>query len=158
MAASASPNNLDTLIDAGSALFAAGDYRGAHDRWREAAIIDPYDERVWLLLLQVLDSDEDRRVCLENIISLNPNNVEARRQLRAVRRRLRLEGETAPVQAAQGVTLPRTEKRAARKVAQSRRPSFVISLLRGIWIGVLALLLGIALSVLVYGVILARLS
>jgi hypothetical protein len=60
-----------------------GDRHEAHERWRAAALIDPYSEQVWLALLDVLDTDADRKVCLENILALNPLNVQARRQLRA---------------------------------------------------------------------------
>lgn len=59
-----------------------GDRQRAHDLWREAALIDPYSEQVWLALLQVVETDADRKVCLENILAINPLNVQARRQLR----------------------------------------------------------------------------
>ncbi len=60
-----------------------GDRHTAHEHWRAAALIDPYSEQVWLALLDVLETDADRKVCLENILAINPLNVQARRQLRA---------------------------------------------------------------------------
>ena len=69
------------LLLAGKQAYEAGDRRAAHDRWRAAAAIDPYNEKVWTALLRVLDDEDDRRVCLENIIAINPMNVQARRLL-----------------------------------------------------------------------------
>ncbi len=60
--------------------------RAAHNIWRQAAVTNPYDERVWTSLMDVLIYDDDREVCLENIIAINPLNTEARRQLRALKR------------------------------------------------------------------------
>jgi len=36
---------------------------------------------VWLWLASVVDNDDDRRVCFENMLELNPSNQTARRQL-----------------------------------------------------------------------------
>ena len=71
------------LTEAGRQALAAGERRAAHNLWRQAAVTNPYDERVWSSLLDVLTRDDDREVCLENIIAINPLNTEARRQLRA---------------------------------------------------------------------------
>lgn len=43
------------------------------------------NEQIWLWLTSVVDSDEDREVCLENVLALNPQNVVARRGLEALR-------------------------------------------------------------------------
>ena len=69
------------LMSEGRQALERGDRQRAHDLWREAALIDPYSEQVWLALLQVLETDADRKVCLENILAINPLNVQARRQL-----------------------------------------------------------------------------
>jgi tetratricopeptide (TPR) repeat protein len=39
------------------------------------------NERAWLWLSGAVDSDEDRRICLENVLTLNPNNDAARKGL-----------------------------------------------------------------------------
>lgn len=46
-------------------------------------MIDPFNEQVWMSLLDVLDEPDDRRVCLQNILAINPMNVHARRLIRA---------------------------------------------------------------------------
>lgn len=58
-----------------------GDKKTAYDYWQRAAIKDPYNEDVWLAMLQVLDRKEDREVCLENILVINPMNATARELL-----------------------------------------------------------------------------
>jgi hypothetical protein len=45
---------------------------------------DENNEAVWLWLSAVVDSDEDREICLENVLALDPNNGIARRGLEAV--------------------------------------------------------------------------
>lgn len=58
--------------------YAEGDAKQAYDYWRRAAIKDPYNEEVWLAMLQVLERKEDRQACLENILVINPMNETAR--------------------------------------------------------------------------------
>jgi ferric-dicitrate binding protein FerR (iron transport regulator) len=69
---------------AGQVAYASGQAEKAHRIWRRAAMLSPGEEQVWLALLNVLDDDEDRRVCLQNIVALNPNNQQAKRQLKAL--------------------------------------------------------------------------
>lgn len=73
---------VNALLRKGERAFQRGDARQAHRVWRAAASVAPYDERVWWALLRVLETRADRRVCLENIIAINPLNAEARRLLR----------------------------------------------------------------------------
>jgi len=42
---------------------------------------EPKNELAWLWLSYVLDSEEDRRICLENVLTLNPHNRYARQGL-----------------------------------------------------------------------------
>jgi hypothetical protein len=72
---------VETLLAKGERAFKRGDHRRAHDAWRAAAALAPYNERIWIALLRVLEDDADRRVCLQNIVALNPLNAEAQRLL-----------------------------------------------------------------------------
>ncbi len=169
----------DELMQAGAQALEAGDRRAAHDHWREAATIDPYSEQVWLSLLRVLDDEEDRHVCLENIIAINPLNVQARRLLH------RQSPDTSnpaipvvtPAQASEAATRPqrpdgarpkpKTQKTATQsrsavnsKQKQTRkqqgrqtRPRRSIGSLLGLVIGalVIAILIGLLISVVVFG-------
>ncbi|MCB0166626.1 MAG: hypothetical protein KDI79_20525 [Anaerolineae bacterium] len=42
------------------------------------------NEDIWLWLTSVVDTDEDREICLENVLALNPNNVVAQRGMEAL--------------------------------------------------------------------------
>lgn len=78
----------DDMLQAGRIALHAGKPELAHDILREAAKMQPYDERVWLALLEVLEKDTDKLVCLRNIVSINPMNVQAQRELNAIEARL----------------------------------------------------------------------
>ena len=145
------------LMKAGSQALAAGDRQTAHERWRAAAIIDPYNEKVWLALLRVLDTDEDRRVCLENIIAINPMNVQARRQLR------QHVPSTTPVPTALEMADPSTEpkrpparpakKTTSRMRAGKRKPQFSAArmILFAVGAVVIGLVIVLLLSVVLFG-------
>jgi len=75
---------VDELILAGCSELAAGRRHEAHNLWRRAASLRPNDAEIWLALLSVVDTDEDRRACLENVTTLNPQNEVAAQQLRAL--------------------------------------------------------------------------
>lgn len=111
----------------------------AHELWREAAMVDPYNERVWLALLEVIDSPEDRRVCLQNIVEINPMNTQARRMLRAYDAR-----ETKRAQQRQ------QRARNLEKIKRRRRVLMWRALGLGILLGVSGLFFGIVLSILIY--------
>lgn len=137
--------SLENLMEAGSRAFASGEHRLAHDLWREAAIVDPYNESVWESLLRVLETDEDRIVCLQNIIAINPLNVEARRQLRRFRRLMQSRSSSTP-------TRPSTSPAAApAKAADDGFGVFLRALFTGFGIGLLSILIGVIASILVYG-------
>lgn len=131
------PNvTVDELLRVGMTALEA-DRARAHALFRQAALADPYDERVWLHLLRAVETDADRRVCLQNIIAINPLHADARRQLRAldVARR---------VAEAEARRLARRPKR--------RWPVFRSALIAGLGIGLIAAVLGVFFSVLVYGI------
>lgn len=74
--------NFRQLMQDGKHAYDRGKKQIAHDLWRQAAMLDPYNESVWLALLKVLDQRDDRIVCLNNILAINPTNVQARQLLR----------------------------------------------------------------------------
>lgn len=127
------------LMQAGRAALTAGKPQLAHDLWREAAAIDPYNEQVWLALLDVIETDHDRRVCLQNIISINPLNVQARRQLN----RLNVQMQRA--------VRGRTAQRARKARSERRRRSLLRqALLVGIAIGLSGVFFGVVVSIFLY--------
>ncbi len=120
----------DDYYRAGLDSFLMGDTQYAHELWRDAATVDPYQEKVWVALLRVLENDEDRRVCLDNILAINPGNGTARRELDAI---------------------IRAHERAAKHRKLPLAIRFVLALVRGMWIGMLASAIGIGISAMLYG-------
>lgn len=46
---------------------------------------DERNEKAWLWLSSVVDSDEERIICLDNVLTINPNNEMARKGLAVLR-------------------------------------------------------------------------
>ncbi len=78
------PEAFERLMRLGTVSKAQGDQRLAHEYWREAAMLQPERVEVWKSLLDILETDEDRRVCLQNILALEPENRPAKQQLAAL--------------------------------------------------------------------------
>lgn len=75
-------DRVEDLLKAGRKALKARNPDLASEHFRKAAELSPYDERVWVALLEVLAEDEDRRVCLENIARINPLNPKVAQQQR----------------------------------------------------------------------------
>jgi tetratricopeptide (TPR) repeat protein len=129
----------DELFQAGRSAFAMGNLQQAHDFWKEAARLSPFNEQVWLALLDVIDSDDDRRVCLQNILQINPMNVQARRMLNQI---------VARKESAEQLHVDK--KTSVKKDKSRRRNVFARAFMLGIIIGVSGVVFGIVLSILIY--------
>jgi hypothetical protein len=77
-------SQMPTLEDAINAI-RTGDREEGRQILEEILETDESNEDVWLWLSSVVDSDEDREICLENVLALNPDNVVAQRGLEALR-------------------------------------------------------------------------
>jgi tetratricopeptide (TPR) repeat protein len=125
------------LLYTGKAAYDAGDKKRAHELWREAARLDPYNEKTWTALLMVIESPEDRRVCLDNIIAINPTNMKARRALRSLQDREEARRREREAEAAAEIV-----RRAERRRQLVRRLIFAL---------VMAVLIAIAAAAAIYG-------
>ena len=135
----AGSEQFDELMQAGRSAHAMGNEKEAHEYWKEAARLNPYDEQVWLALLSVITSDSDRVVCLQNVIQINPMNVQGRRQLNKL--------EARRERAAQY----RSEKKVEQKSSKRRRRSVLFrSLALGVLVGLAGVVFGVVLSIRVY--------
>ncbi|MBZ0295737.1 MAG: hypothetical protein K8L99_24480 [Anaerolineae bacterium] len=139
-----SSSEFDQLMRHGRTAYERGDLTLAHNMWKEAALLNPYSEEVWLALLDVLDAPEDQRVCLENILSINPMNVQARRMLRAYEEKQQQRVESR-------VKKQSEAKRRARERRRARWALVRRALLLGVLIGVTGIVFAIVLSILIYG-------
>jgi hypothetical protein len=128
------------LMSDGRTAYNKGDLTRAHDLWRQAAMIEPYNEQVWLALLDVLDKKEDRQVCLQNILSINPMNIQARRMLRAYETEEQRE-----------VYKREKTKKRAKAIKRQRRTLLRRAVLMGVLLGITGIIFAIVLSILLYG-------
>jgi len=81
------------LLQQGYVAYNNWDVDKARLLWRKAAVVNPANEEVWLALYNVTTDDDDRKVCLQNILVLNPDNADAEQRLRLI------ENETQPADA-----------------------------------------------------------
>ena len=69
------------LLKQGIAACKAGRKAEARALLEQVIELDDHNETAWLWLSGAVDTDEDRRVCLENALTINPDNALARRGL-----------------------------------------------------------------------------
>jgi hypothetical protein len=74
-----------SMLDDAIQAIRMGDKEEGRRLLEELLETDEGNEDVWLWLTLVVDSDEDREVCLENVLALNPNHAIAQRSLNALR-------------------------------------------------------------------------
>jgi len=75
---------MPTLDDAITVIRTGNTERG-REILEEILETDESNEEVWLWLSSVVDTDEDREICLENVLAINPDNIVAQRGLEALR-------------------------------------------------------------------------
>jgi len=75
---------MPTLDDAVNVI-RTGDTDRGREILEEILETDENNEEVWLWLSSVVDNDEDREICLENVLAINPDNIVAQRGLEALR-------------------------------------------------------------------------
>ncbi len=66
------------LLQEGREAARAGDKATARDRFEQVTELDENNERAWFYLASVVETDEERRICLTNVLVINPNNERAR--------------------------------------------------------------------------------
>jgi hypothetical protein len=69
------------LLAQGVAAAKAGQRTQAYNLLLDVVELDQRNELAWLWLSAVTDNPDDQRVCLENVITINPGNAEARSRL-----------------------------------------------------------------------------
>ena len=72
---------IDEQMQKGIAAAKAGDKATARTYFERVIALDKNHEKAWFWLASVVESVEERRVCLGNVLFLNPNNERARRLL-----------------------------------------------------------------------------
>ena len=73
--------NIQVQLTKGIEAAKTGDRTTACNIFYDIIDGDPKNEAAWLWLSYVVDSIEDRQICLENVLTINPNNDYAQRNL-----------------------------------------------------------------------------
>jgi Flp pilus assembly protein TadD len=76
------------LLQKGIALAKAGRREEARDILLQVVEQDERNESAWLWISGVVDTDDDKAIALENVLTLNPNNEWAKRGLQLMGRPL----------------------------------------------------------------------
>ena len=75
------------LLQEGREAARQGDKATARDRFEQVTELDENNERAWFYLASVVDTDEERRICLTNVLVINPNNERAQELMEKLNRR-----------------------------------------------------------------------
>ena len=78
----ADSTEVSTLLQQGIAAVKAGRKQDAHTFLMRVVELDDHNELAWLWLSGIIESFEDRRICLENVLEINPDNATAQAGLR----------------------------------------------------------------------------
>ena len=79
--------SINDLLERGKAALKAGRKTEARALFEEVLAKDEHNEQAWLWLSGAVDTDADRRICLENVLEINPHNGRARKALDLLRQR-----------------------------------------------------------------------
>ena len=75
------PNDIAELLRKGIEAAREGKREVARGLFEQVVELDEKSEKGWFWLASVVDSDEERRICLGNVLHINPNNERAKRAL-----------------------------------------------------------------------------
>ncbi|MBK8021426.1 MAG: hypothetical protein IPK19_08325 [Chloroflexi bacterium] len=88
--------NVEGMMREGVNAMKAGRRDEARALLLRAVELDQYNEEAWLWLSGVLDSQEDQRTALENVLSINPGNDRARQGLDYINQQLGISSSSPP--------------------------------------------------------------
>jgi hypothetical protein len=93
--------NADSLVRDAIAAHRGGDKERARKLLLQAVERDERHEQAWLWLSAVVDTIEDQITCLENVLTINPNNAQAQRGIQLLNEKMAAKpAPTAPQTAA----------------------------------------------------------
>ncbi|MEW5959832.1 MAG: hypothetical protein AB1801_19065, partial [Chloroflexota bacterium] len=130
---------IDQWLHEGILAAKAGQLEQARFRLLDVVEQDQANEAAWFWLYQVFERSEDKRICLENLITINPQNQWAQAELRQLvpatsRRKNRAANRVKPQ--------PRSKKAKRRgRAVTSPRPT-TLKLIIAFWSGISLIFLG----------------
>lgn len=85
------PTEIDRLYQEGVAALRAGDKATGREKLMQVVEADQLHENAWLWLSGAVETSEERIICLENVLTINPRHEKARQAL------IKLGGEPPPL-------------------------------------------------------------
>jgi hypothetical protein len=79
---------IQNLMDGGIAALRIGNMEEARRKLMQVINADERNEFAWFYLSEAVESDEDRQVCLENVLAINPTNERAETELRLLHEKI----------------------------------------------------------------------
>jgi hypothetical protein len=79
---------IQQLLDEGIASLSIGNKEEARRKLMQVINADERNEYAWLYLSEAVESDEDRQICLENVLTINPANERAETELQALQEKM----------------------------------------------------------------------
>src|SRR5690606_32794394 len=76
--------NVADLLRRGIDAAREGRKNEARELFEQVVELDEKNEKGWFWLASVVDTDEERRICLSNVLHINPNNERAKRAMDAL--------------------------------------------------------------------------
>jgi hypothetical protein len=130
------PQEIEKWLQEGITAAKAGEYQQARFRLLDVVEQDRTNETAWYWLYQVFDRQDDKRVCLENLVIINPDNRWAKQELLN-----HLEAYSSPSLKAQPrkkkVAAPAPVRKAKQKVATIAQPRpITLKLVIAFWAGI----------------------
>lgn len=129
-----SPHDIAQWLQEGILAAKSGQVEQARYRLLDVVERDQTNEAAWFWLYQVFDRQEDKRVCLENLIVINPHNGWARQELLNYAGAADTLAPEPPTAAKAGQPAARA-KRKRKADARPARP-LVLKLITAFWAGI----------------------
>jgi hypothetical protein len=76
--------NIDVLLREGIEAVKKGDTAGGRKLLEKVTELDENNAKAWLWLASVVETDEEKRICLSNVLHIDPSNDRARKALDAL--------------------------------------------------------------------------
>ncbi|KXK54548.1 MAG: hypothetical protein H3C32_08605 [Anaerolineae bacterium] len=89
-------NNVNAMVKDAVRALKANDRATALELLQRATETDPYNEQAWLWLSGVVETEDDQRTCLQNVMFINPGNENARQGLEMLDAKLAARPKTEP--------------------------------------------------------------
>ncbi|MBN1120171.1 MAG: YIP1 family protein [Anaerolineae bacterium] len=100
---------IDQLFKEAITAIRAGDKAAGRENLMKVIELNEFHEHAWMWLGATVDSDEERIICLENVLTINPQNEKARQVLEKLRSKQPASAPTIPPAPGSSVAPPPAE-------------------------------------------------